>query len=83
METRAIAALEDLAAAYADLRDRRQALTEEEVTVKQRILALMKKHAKEFYRRDGIEIRLVPSAEDVKVKVTKATEEDPEEEARA
>jgi hypothetical protein len=67
-----IPALEQIAEAYADVRDRRSALTREEVALKSQALTLMHKHNKSVYKRDGIEIILTPGEETIKVKVTKA-----------
>jgi len=70
MEDRAIKALEDLAFTYADLRDQRIALNQEEAALKAKLLAEMKRHGKERYRRGKIRIRLV-AKETVKVRVPK------------
>jgi hypothetical protein len=70
-EDRAIKPLEDVAAAYADVRDRRMVLNKEEHELKVHALKLMHKYGKTIYRRDGIEIRIVESDEDVKVKILK------------
>jgi hypothetical protein len=75
-EDRAIKPLEDIAAAYADVRDRRIALNREEAELKAHALKLMHKHDKTIYRHDGIEIRIIDGEEDVKVKVKKAADED-------
>jgi hypothetical protein len=75
-EDRAIKPLEDIAAAYADVRDRRIALNREEAELKAHALKLMHKHDKTIYRRDGVEIRIIDGEEDVKVKVKKAADED-------
>ena len=72
MEHRAIQPLEDVAAAYARVRDQRAALLEQEAGLKQTALKLMKQFHKTVYRHDGLEIRIVPSAEDVTLKVRKA-----------
>jgi len=72
LEDARIKPLEDLAAAYADVRDRRIELNREESELKQHAIKLMHRHDKTIYRRDGIEIRLVEGDEDVKVKVKKA-----------
>jgi hypothetical protein len=69
LEDDAIRELESLAGDYADIRDRRQALTTEEVACKQRVMALMHEHQKTVYKRNGIEIRLEPGEETVKVKI--------------
>src|SRR5262249_8168157 len=67
MEDRAIKALEDIAHDYADIRDRRMALTTEESRLKQRALALMHQHQRSRYKRNGIEIRVVPGEEKLAV----------------
>lgn len=74
-EDRAIKPLEEIAAAYADVRDRRMALNQEEHDLKISALKLMHKYDKTIYKRDGIEIRIVESDEDVKVKVSKPGED--------
>lgn len=75
MEDRAIKPLEDVAAAYAEVRDKRMELNKEESELKQHALKLMKKYDKTIYKRDGIEIRIVPGEDEVKVKIHKAGEE--------
>jgi hypothetical protein len=77
-EDRAIKPLEDVAAAYADLRDRRIELNREEAELKVHVKKLMHKYDKTIYRREGIEIRLIDGEEDVKVKIRKAGDEDSE-----
>jgi hypothetical protein len=74
-EDRAIKPLEEIAAAYADVRDRRMLLNQEEHDLKISALKLMHKYEKTIYRRNGIEIRIVESDEDVKVKVSKPGDE--------
>jgi hypothetical protein len=76
MEERAIKPLEEIAAQYADIRDRRMALSEEEVALKTKAIQLMHKHKKTEYRHDGIEILLVTGDETVKVKVKKPEADD-------
>jgi hypothetical protein len=77
MEDPVVSALDEAAIAYAELRDQRMALLKQEVSLKQRTLALMKKYRKTIYRHDGIEIDIVPAEEMVHVKVRKAaTDED-------
>jgi len=71
MEDRAIAALEAVAEDYADIRDRRMALTIEETDLKQRALTLMHKHNKTVYRRDGVEIRIIAGDEKLAVRILK------------
>jgi hypothetical protein len=74
-EDRLLQPLEDIAAAYADVRDRRIDLNREEADLKASALELMHRFQKTIYKRDGIEIRLVAGEEDVKVKVRKATDD--------
>jgi hypothetical protein len=74
-DDRLLQPLDDLAAAYADVRYRRIDLTREEGELKARAIALMHQFQKTIYKHDGIEIRLVAGEEDVKVKVRKATED--------
>ena len=76
LEDARIKPLEDLAAAYADVRDRRIELNREESELKQTAIKLMHRHGKAIYRRDGIEIRLVDGEEDIKVRVKKAGGDD-------
>ena len=74
-EDRTIKALEDAAFQYAEIRDQRIDLNKSESDLKSTLLALMKKHGKKTYTRDGISIELVAEAETVKVKVRKAGED--------
>jgi len=78
LDDRVIQPLEDIAASYADVRDRRMALNKEEAELKTAALALMHKHGKTVYSHDGIEIRLEPGEETVKVKIQKKADEDEE-----
>lgn len=78
MEDRAIKPLEDVAAAYAGVRDRRIELNAEEAGLKATAMKLMRKYDKTVYRRDGITITIVPGEDDVKVKIAKAGEDDDE-----
>jgi hypothetical protein len=76
MEDRSIRALEEVASEYADIRDRRMALLQEEIELKGRAMRLMKKHGKSEYRRDGIEILIVPGEESIKVRVKKVSDDE-------
>ena len=69
MEDASIEELEEAARRYAQIRDRRMALTEQEVDCKDLLLTLMKRHGKKEYRHRGIEIRVVAEQEKVKVKI--------------
>jgi hypothetical protein len=79
-EDRRLQPLDDVAAAYADVRDRRIDLNREEAELKASALELMHRFDKTIYKHDGIEIRLVAGEEDVKVKVKgrKATDDEDE-----
>lgn len=76
MEDRAIKPLEEIAVAYAEIRDQRIALNKEEKSLKDSARRLMHKYGKTVYKHDGVEIRLVPGEEDVKVKVKDAGDDD-------
>ena len=78
MEDRAIADLHTAAESYADIRERRQALTTEEVALKRTILALMHKHKLTHYAYTEVEITLVPEEETVKVKIRRSEKDDEE-----
>jgi hypothetical protein len=69
-EDSAIKPLEDAAKAYARVRDERMELTKEESKRKAALIPLMHKYQKTTYKRHGIEINLIPEAEDVKVKIS-------------
>jgi hypothetical protein len=70
----AIKPLESLAKRYREIRDERITLTSEEVELKAKTLAMMHKYHKAVYRRDGIEIRIEPGEESIKVKVHREDE---------
>jgi len=67
-----IKALDNIGARYADIRDQRQALTREEVSLKQHTITLMHKHGKTSYVTDALEIHLEGGEESVTVKVKDA-----------
>lgn len=77
-EDSAIAPLEKAAKRYAGIRDERMELNREEAALKASLITLMHKHNKTEYRRHGIEIKLVPEAENVKVKIKGKGDEDDE-----
>jgi hypothetical protein len=79
MEDHAIKPLEDVAEAYAEIRDERMQLTQREHDLKGNALKLMHKFGKTIYRHNGVEITVVPGEEDVKVRVKKGGDEDDEE----
>lgn len=66
--------LEDAAREYANLRDDRVHLLNSEVEMKETLLKLMKKHGKEKYIHDGVEIRIAHEKETIKVKIKKDEE---------
>jgi len=83
MEDRTIKPLDDVAEAYAEIRDQRMELTEREHALKVQALKLMKKYDKTIYRHDTIEITVVPGEEDVKVRVKRDKPEEDEGERAA
>lgn len=64
-----IAAIENAALDYAEIRDQRQELTTQEVDLKKKLLDLM--HAKKLteYKRNGISVTIKMEEETVKVRV--------------
>jgi hypothetical protein len=76
MQDAAIEGLEKAALEYAEIRDERQELTRSEVSLKEKLLKLMKKHSKTNYVHGGIEIRIVMEEETVKVRIKKPNVED-------
>jgi hypothetical protein len=76
MEDPQIEELEDGAREYANIRDDRMKLTTAEVDAKAELLSLMKKHKKETYNHDGVEVKLVHEKESVKVRIKKDKDED-------
>ena len=64
-------ALHNAALDYAEVRDKRQELTKEEVNLKGTLLTLMHKHKKDHYEYNGVTIDLVTEQETVKVRVAK------------
>jgi hypothetical protein len=71
-----IAAIENAALDYAEIRDQRQELTKQEVDLKKKLLDLM--HAKKLteYKRNGISVKVVLEQENVKVRVKSEDELD-------
>lgn len=76
IEDHAIAPLEAVAAEYAEIRDKRQELTRDEVALKGETLKLMKRYGKTIYRHGGVLITVVLGDENVKVKIKKPGETD-------
>ena len=69
MEDAGIRELENLAEKYADVRDQRIALSKEEGTMQDDLLALMKKHHKVEYHHDEVHIWVKSVEMKVKVKL--------------
>jgi hypothetical protein len=71
-----IAAIENAALDYAEIRDQRQELTKQEVDLKGKLLDLM--HSKKIteYKRNGISVKVVTEEETVKVRVKEEGELD-------
>jgi len=78
MEDRAIKDLEECAAQYADIRDARIRLNQDESELKKRVRKLMHKYGKKTYKRGNVEIELTspPVEEGVKVRIKKIADED-------
>lgn len=73
MEDRRITELHNAALEYAGVRDERMALNDREGQLKDKLIALMKKHKKEEYNCEGVRIIFEHVEEDkLKVKVPKA-----------
>ena len=64
-----IAAIENAAMDYAEIRDERQELTTKEVDLKKRLLDLMHNKGLKEYKRNGISVKVVLEQENVKVRV--------------
>ena len=69
MGDRKIAAIENAALSYAEIRDERQELTRQEVDLKKKLLDLMHKAGKTEYKRNGISVVIKMEEETVKVRV--------------
>jgi hypothetical protein len=68
-EDNKIAAIENLALDYAELRDERVALSAREVDLKQKLIDKMHALGKQEYRRNGVSVKLTVEKEGVKVRV--------------
>jgi hypothetical protein len=71
MEDAKIESIQDAVMDYAEIRDRRQELTTEEVALKTKLLNLMKQHGKTSYTYHGVHVELVVEEETVKVRIKK------------
>lgn len=71
MEEPEIEELETLAKQYAKIRDKRQALTTQEVDLKDLLLKAMKKNNRTDYVHGKVSIRIVAEEETVRVRIAK------------
>ncbi len=71
MEDAKLADLESAAREYAEVRDDRIELNQREADLKAKLLGLMKKHRRETYVCDDVEINVVHEVETVKVRIHK------------
>jgi len=76
MEDAKIEALESLAESYAEIRDRRQELTTEEVRLKKELLDAMHAEHKTDYVHAGVEIHVIVEKEKVRVRIHKDEDKD-------
>jgi hypothetical protein len=74
MEDRKIEELHAAAEDYAEVRDKRMDLLDEEIEMKASLGKLMHKHGLTKYSHHGLVVMLVPGEENVKVKVKKDKE---------
>src|ERR1035438_1794730 len=70
-----IQALHNAAMDYADIRDQRQALTKQEVDLKEKLIGLMHAHKKTVYDYNGVHIELIVEEETVRVRVRSEDDE--------
>jgi len=75
MEDKHLEDLETAATEYAEVRDKRMALTRKETDLKDILLTLMKRHQKTIYRVEEMEIKVVAKDETVKVKILDGDED--------
>jgi hypothetical protein len=75
MDDPKIESLHNAALDYAEIRDERQKLTEREVKLKEKLIALMHEHGKKEYHYKGVSIKLVVESETVKVRIKKEEED--------
>lgn len=76
MEDRKVQVLEDKAQEYAEVRDQRIGLSQQEGTLKSELLQLMKAQKREHYHRGPIVIDIVHEKENIKVKVKAGSDEE-------
>jgi hypothetical protein len=72
-----IAAIENAAFDYAEIRDERQALTVKEVDLKKKLLDLMHKKELTEYKRNGISVKVILEQENIKVRVRESEDDLP------
>ena len=66
--------LEQAAEEYVRIRDKRMGLTEVETQMQANLIAVMKRHGKSHYKRDGVECDVVAEKEKVRVRIKKEDE---------
>ncbi|HXP82594.1 MAG TPA: hypothetical protein VN976_22030 [Verrucomicrobiae bacterium] len=71
MESRMYSDLHEEARKYAEIRDERMDLNEQESKLKERVKRMMHEHGLNVYRYEEVEITLEPGEEDVKVRIKK------------
>lgn len=71
--------LHTLSEDYVEIRDQRIELNKQEKPLKDQLLSAMKRHGKEHYKHNGLEITVVHENEKVKVKLHKGGEDEGEE----
>jgi hypothetical protein len=71
MEDPAIEELESAAEQYAEIRDRRQELTTEEVRLKTQLLNIMHENKKTEYNHGGVNVKVLVEKEKVRVRIKK------------
>lgn len=81
MEGKTIPEISDAAEAYVTVRDERMLMTEEEVTKRNTLIEVMRKHTLLFYRDPEADLEVVITEGDAKVKVSKAAAEKAEKDA--
>lgn len=79
LEDRTVDDLHQKALEYASTRDSRMELLQTEVRLKGELLELMKKHKRDTYECEGVEISIVHGEDTIKVKVHRAGDDQEDE----
>ncbi len=77
MEDRVIQAIDDAALSYAEIRDERIGLSQQEGEAKKTLMGLMHAHKKTKYTHANISIEIVPEGEKIKVKISPEGSDEP------